>query len=238
MNYHMYLYRTRALMDEVMTAMNNLAGTDGRDLRVKDLRTIVQRRGEFQKRLRDCFYSIIDFWPDILSNDARRFEVSTFISRYRAFRLAARTVADSPGLPAPLADSLPGYIRYLDELDGDMSLILSEFSGVFPHPTRPSLAGIAFSLRFYVPEADDAFYERLILDRLTPSHPLKWLRNKVSAALFARHFGLTDKEMNRAFIFPGQGKPARGIKISSNATAKGDDRYGIAGILERYPYDG
>ena len=85
---------------------------------------------------------------------------------------------------------------------------------------------------------NDAFYERLIIDRLAPSHPLKWHKNKVSAALFAKHFSLTDKEMNRAFIFVGQGKPSRGIKISSNTTAKGDDRYGIAAILERYPYDG
>ena len=225
-------------MDEVMTAMNNLAGTGGLDLSVKDIRTIVQRRGEFQKRLRDCFYSIIDFWPEILSNDARRFEVTIFISRYRAFRLATRTAADSPELSSPLDDSLPGYLRYLDELDGDMSLILSEFTGILPHPSKPNLAGIAFSLRFYVPEADDAFYERLIIDRLAPSHPLKWHKNKVSAALFAKHFSLTDKEMNRAFIFVGQGKPSRAIKISSNATAKGDDRYGIAAILERYPYDG
>lgn len=225
-------------MDEVMTAMNNLAGTGSRNLGIRDFRTIVQRRGEFQKRLRDCFYSIIDFWPDILSNDARRFEVTTFISRYRAFRLAARTAADLPGLSAPLSDSLLRYIRYLDELDRDMSLILSEFSGISPHPSRPDLTGIAHSLRFYVPEADDAFYERLIIDRLAPSRPLKWHKNKVSASLFARHFGLTDKEMNRAFIFVVQGKPSRGIKISSNATAKGDDRYGIAAILGKYPYEG
>ena len=225
-------------MDEVMTAMNNLAGTEGRDLSAKDLRTIVQRRGEFQKRLRDCFYFIIDFWPDILSNDARRFEVKTFISRYRAFRLAVQTAAYSQELPVPLDDSLPRYLRYLDELNDDMSLILSEFSGVFPHPSRPNLAGIAFSLRFYVPEADDAFYERLIIDRLAPSHPLKWYKNKVSAALFAKHFCLTDQEMNRAFIFISQGKPNRGIKISSNVTAKGDDRYGIAAILKQYPYEG
>ena len=58
MNYHQHLYRTRALMDEVMTAMNNLAGTGGRNLGNRDFRTIVQRRGEFQKRLRDCFYDM------------------------------------------------------------------------------------------------------------------------------------------------------------------------------------
>lgn len=48
MNYHQHLYRTRALMDEVMTAMNNLAGTGGRNLGIRDFRTIVQRRGEFE----------------------------------------------------------------------------------------------------------------------------------------------------------------------------------------------
>lgn len=225
-------------MDEVMAAMNNLAGTGRRYINDKDLRTVVQRRGEFQKRLRDSFYDIIDIWPDIKSNEARRFEISKFISRYRAFRLAIRTAADSPDISAPLNDSLPRYVRFLDELEDDMLLILSDFPGITPHSSRPSLAGIAHSLRFYVPEADDSFYERLIIDRLAPSYPLKWYRNKVSASLFARHFGLTDKEMNRAFIFPALGKPSRGIKISSNATAKGDDRYGIAAILERYPYEG
>ena len=49
--------------------------------------------------------------------------------------------------------------------------------------------------RASMPEADDTFYERLIIDRLAPSYPLKWYRNKVSASLFARHFGLTDKDI-------------------------------------------
>ena len=45
--------------------MNNLAGTGFRDISAKDIHTIVYRRGgEFQKRLRDCFYDIIDIWPD------------------------------------------------------------------------------------------------------------------------------------------------------------------------------
>ena len=93
-------------MDEVMTAMNNLAGTDGRDPSARDIRTIVQRRGEFQNRLRECFYNIIDIWPDIQSNEARRYEVSTFISRYRSFRMAVQTAADSPGFTVPLCEAL------------------------------------------------------------------------------------------------------------------------------------
>lgn len=50
----------------MVTAMNNLAGTGFRDISAKDIHTIVYRRGggEFQKRLRDCFYDIIDIWPD------------------------------------------------------------------------------------------------------------------------------------------------------------------------------
>lgn len=65
----------------MVTAMNNLAGTGFRDISAKDIHTIVYRRGEFQKRLRDCFYDIIDIWPDVLSNNALKYEISTFISR-------------------------------------------------------------------------------------------------------------------------------------------------------------
>ena len=223
-------------MDEVMAAMNNLAGTDGCNLGLRDIRTIVQRRGEFQKRLRDSFYEIIDIWPEILSNEARRFEVSTFISRYRAFRLAVRTVAESPGLTPPLDESLARYIKYLNELDADLTLILAEFSGTLPRPANPNLTGIARSLRFYVQEADDEFYERLIIDHLPPDRPLKWRRGKAGAALFAKHFGLTDAEMNRAFIFSSHKKNYTGLKISSNVAPKGNDRYGIADILKKYPY--
>ena len=236
MNYHQRLYRTRALMDEVMTAMNNLAGTGGRALSAKDFRTIVQRRGEFQKRLRDCFYSIIDHWPDILSNDARRFEVSAFLSRYRSFRLAAQTAADVVDPLIQPGETLLSYLSYLDELDNDMSLILKEFSCVAPHSSRHRLSGIARDLRFYVQEADDEFYERLIIDRLTPSRPLKWQGSKVAATLFALHFQLTDSEMNRTFVFLSHGKTYHGLKISSNVATKGDDKHGISAILKRYPF--
>jgi len=234
MNYHQRLYRTRALMDEVMTAMNNLAGPGGHDLCVKDIRTIVQRRGEFQNRLRECFYNIIDLWPDIPSNEARRFEVSTFISRYRSFRLAVRA-ADSPGLTEPLCESLRRYSDYLKELDEDMTVILGEFSGSLPCQAKPSLTGIAESLRRFVEDVDDEFFERLIFFHQAPSRPLKWRGSKVAAALFAKHFGLTDSEMNKAFVFPYRGKTYTGLKISSYTTDKGDDRYGIKTILMRYP---
>ena len=236
MNYHQRLYRTRALMDEVMTAMNNLAGTGGRALSAKDYRTIVQRRGEFQKRLRDCFYNIIDYWPDIQSNDARRFEVSAFLSRYRSFRLAARTAADEMAPQDPLVEILHRYLCYLDELDNDMSFILKEFSCVVPNSSRHRLSGIARDLRFYVQEADDEFYERLIIDRLTPSRPLKWQGSKVAATLFALHFQLTDSEMNRSFVFLSHGKTYHGLKISSNVATKGDDKHGISEILKKYPF--
>ena len=237
MNYHQHLYRTRALMDEVMTAMNGLADSSGGcNLSVKDLRIIVHRRGEFQKRLRDCFYEMIDDWPDILSNEARRFEASRFISRYRTLRLAIRNAAELPRLLPPLSETLPLYIQYLNELDEDISLILKEFSDSAPHSARTNLTGIARSLRYYVQEADDEFYERLIIDRLTPSRPLSWHGSKVAATLFAKHFGLTDSEMNRTFIFPSHGKTYHELKISSNVATKGDDKYGIAEILRRYPY--
>ena len=227
----------RALVNEVVKAMDRLAASGGRDLNASDIHLIVHRRGEFQKRLRDCFYDIIDDWPDIKSNEARRFEVSVFLSRYRTFRLAARAAADYPVLLPPLGEALFRYVKYLDELDGDMAVILAEFAGtLFPRPVRQGLSGIARSLRYYVQEADDEFYERLILDRLTPSRPLKWRGTKVAATLFARHFGLTDSEMNRTFIFPGHGKTYRGLKMSSNVATKGDDRQGIAAILKEYPY--
>ena len=236
MNYHQHLYRTRALMDEVMTAMNNLAGTGSRNLGIRDFRTIVQRRGEFQKRLRDCFYDIADLWLDIKPNEALRFEVSTFLSRYRAFRLAARTAADMPEIAPQLKESLRNYSEYLNELDRDMEVILKEFFITIPIPARPSLAGIANSLRIYVPDADDEFYERLIFDHRTPSRPLKWQKSKVAATLFAVHFGLTDSLMNRSFLFPSRGPSYHGLKISSNIATKGDDRNGIAAILGLYPY--
>ena len=236
MNYHQHLYRTRALMDEVMTAMNNLAGTGGHDISVGDIRTIVQRRGEFQKRLRDCFYDISDRWLDIQPNDVLRFEVSVFLSRYRAFRLAARSAADLSGLTLQLDESLHKYTKYLDELDRDMEVILKEFFNTFPAPARASLTGIANSLRIYVPDADDEFYERLIVEHRTPSRPLKWQKSKVAATLFAIHFGLTDSLMNSAFIFPNHGRVYHGLKISSNVATKGDDRNGIAAILKQYPY--
>ena len=237
MNYHQRLYRTRALMDEVMTAMNNLAGSGGYDISFKDVRTIVQRRGEFQNRLRECFYNIIDLWPDITSNEARRFEVSTFISKYRSFRLAVRA-ADSPGLTEPLCETLRRYIDYLKELDDDMIVILGEFSASLPCQVKPSLTGIAESLRHFVEDVDDEFYERLIFYHQTPLRPLKWRGSKVAAALFAKHFGLTDSEMNKAFVFPYRGKTYTGLKISSYATAKGDDRHGIQTILMQYPKKG
>lgn len=223
-------------MDEVMTAMNNLAGTGGRDISVGDIRTIVQRRGEFQKRLRDCFYDISDRWLDIQPNEVLRFEVSIFLSRYRAFRLAARTAADNPRLTPQLDESLHNYIRYLDELEQDMEIILKEFFNTIPTPARTSFAGIADSLRIYVPDADDEFYMRLITNHRSPSRPLRWQKSKVAATLFAIHFGLTDSLMNRAFIFPSQGRVYRGLKISSNVATKGDDRNGIAAILRKYPY--
>ena len=225
-------------MDEVMTAMNNLAGTDGRDPSARDIRTIVQRRGEFQNRLRECFYNIIDIWPDILSNEARRFEISNFLSRYRSFRLAVRTAAEFTGLAPPFDDALPRYVRFLNELDSDMTVILTEFNDTIPTPARPDLSGIARSLRYYVQEADDEFYERLIIDRLAPARPLGWRGSKVAATLFATHFCLTDSEMNRAFIFPSHGKTYHGLKRSSNVATKGDDRHGIANILKKYPYQG
>ena len=236
MNYHQHLYRTRALMDEVKTAMNNLAGTGILGLSDNDIRTIVQRRGEFQKRLRDCFYDISDRWLDILPNEPLRFEVSTFLSKYRAFRLAARTAADLSELTPQLEESIRNYTKYLDELDQDMSIILKEFFSITPSSTRVSLVGIANSLRIYVPDADDEFYERLILEHRTPSRPLKWQKSKVAATLFAIHFGLTDSLMNSAFIFPSKGRVYHGLKISSNVATKGDDRNGIAAILRQYPY--
>jgi len=219
----------------MVTAMNNLAGTGFRDNSAKDIHTIVYRRGEFQKRLRDCFYDIIDIWPDVLSNNALKYEISSFVSRYRAFRLTARTVADSTGLPPPLCETLPRYILFLKELDEDMCIILHEFSGEPVRELRPSLSGIARSLRFYVKNVDDEFYERLIIDRLPPSRPLKWCGTKVAATLFAEHFGLTDAEMNRAFLFPSHGRTYRGLKRSSNVATKGDDKNGIADILKKYP---
>ncbi len=238
MNYHQYLYRTRALMDEVVKAMNNLAGSGSSALGTIDIRTITQRRGEFQLRLRECFYRIIDLWPEILANEARRFEVSRFISKYRAIRLAIRNAALQNALKPPFDTILPRYIQFLRELDEDMSLILKEFSDTVPPPQRMSLTGIAGSLRYYVQEADDEFYERLIIDRLTPAKPLNWHGTKVAATLFAKHFGLTDSEMNRTFIFPSHGKTYHGLKISSNIATKGDDKNGIVAILERYPYPG
>lgn len=223
-------------MDEVMTAMNNLAGTGGRDISVADIRTIVQRRGEFQKRLRDCFYDISDRWLDIQPNEALRFEVSIFLSRYRAFRLAARAAADLSGVIHQLDEALQNFKKYLDELDQDMEVILKEFFNTTPAPAKASLAGIANSLRIYVPDADDEFYERLIIEHLTPSRPLKWQESKVAATLFAIHFGLTDSLMNRAFTFPSRGRVYHGLKISSNVATKGDDRNGIVAILKQYPY--
>ena len=225
-------------MDEVATAMGNLAGMEDNGFNSGDIHAIVQRRGEFQNRLRESFYRIIDLWPEILSNEARRFEVARFISRYRSFRLSVRTAADIPELPPPLDEAIPRYGLFLDELDIDMSVILKEFSSSFPASPRPDLRGIARSLRFYVQEADDEFYERLIVDRVYPSRPLRWRGPKVAATLFARHFCLTDSEMNRTFVFPSHGRTYRGLKLSSNVTTKGDDRHGIAAILSRYPYPG
>lgn len=225
-------------MDEVTSALNHLAGTDGRNLSEKDIRTIVKRRGEFQKRLRDCFYLIIDLWPDILSNEARRFEISRFISRYRSIRHSIRNAVYQSALQPPFEAVLLQYIRYLSELDEDMSVILNEFLDTVPRSVRASLTGIARSLRYYVQEADDEFYERLIIDRLTPSRPLSWRGTKVAATLFAKHFGLTDSEMNRTFIFQSRGKTYHGLKISSNIATKGDDKNGIVAILARYPYSG
>ncbi len=221
-----------------MTAINNLAGTDSRDPSDKDVRTIVQRRGEFQNRLRECFYNIIDIWPDIQSNEARRYEVSTFLSRYRSFRLAVQTAADSPGLTVPLSEALRKYVRYLNELDTDMAFVLAAFSGSLPRLEKTGLAGISQSLCHFVKDVDDEFYERLIIYHQSPARPLRWHGSKVAAALFARHFGLTDSVMNRTFIFPSHAKVYTGLKISSNIATKGDDRYGITAILNNYPYPG
>ncbi len=222
----------------MVTAMNNLAGNDGLGLSVKDVRTIVHRRGEFQQRLRECFYDIIDIWPDVLTNEARRYEISNFLSRYRSVRLAIREAAESPALVPPLGDALLRYVRFLNELDSDMTIILDELHEALPRPARTDLSGIARSLRIYVQEADDEFYQRLILDRLSPARPLSWRGTKVAATLFATHFGLTDSEMNRAFIFPSHGKTYHGLKRSSNVATKGDDKHGIAGILKKYPFVG
>ena len=121
----------------MVTAMNNLAGNDGLGLSVKDVRTIVHRRGEFQQRLRECFYDIIDIWPDVLTNEARRYEISNFLSRYRSVRLAIREAAESPALVPPLGDALLRYVRFLNELDSDMTIILDELH----EATFPGLPG-------------------------------------------------------------------------------------------------
>ena len=235
MNYHQRLYRTRALLDEVTAVMNTLASRELRSISDLDIHTIVYRRGEFQHRLRECFYNIIDHWPDILINEARRFELSNFLSRYRSFRHSIRVVVEEPGLPTILSDAVKFYIHYLEELDVDMAIILAEFQDAIPEKSRPSLKGIARRLRYYVEEADDEFYERLILEHRSPSRALRWKGSKVAATLFARHFGLTDSEMNRAFVFSSHGKAYRGLKISSNIATKGDDRHGISAILKDYP---
>lgn len=252
MNHHKWLYRTRLIMTEVQSAMQNLADFIEKDGArptlfydgIKDAMTISLRKEEFQSKLRDCFYSIIDLWPEILINDARRYEISVFISRYRTIR---HTIEDLTAIvkanPVPSERLYGGtqiilsYHEYIQELDSDMALILKEFADTSSvlATDLPRLSGIARRLNYYVHDTDDEFFERLILDHRTPSLPLKWHGSKVAAGLFARHFSLTDSEMNRAFIFNSHGKSYRGLKISSDIATKGDDRHSILSILKDYP---
>ena len=229
MNHHKWLYRTRSVMNEVQTSMNNLADYITKSNATPtlfydghvDINIITRRRGELQTRLRECLYSIIDLWPEILSNEARRYEIGNFLSRYRTFRHALHDLYEaSTEHPAitktalPLTEIASRYRDYILELDEDMALILKEFSD-YSHigsANRPDLSGIARRLGFYIKDTDEEFYERLIIDRHLPAKPLKWHGSKVASGLFARHFALTDSEMNRAFVFNSHGRTYRGLK--------------------------
>lgn len=96
--------------------------------------------------------------------------------------------------------------------------------------------GMAVAFRDFFLGVTDTQLENLIIFHKPFSVKAVWLGERVEAALFARFFGLTAKDMNHSFVIYGHNGFHRDLNLSSELPKSRNTEYAINAPLEMYKH--
>lgn len=186
-----------------------------------------------------------EHWNEIIVNDILESELKEFLDAMKAFEKKARQFDDEY-----LAHEASALTMFQDMWIARMYLVLmirqkrdyaeilrkaDDYLFVETSAARP-FRGMAREFRRWFVGVTDSDLEKLILFHIPLPVQAKWLKNRNTAVIFAKAFGLTAAEMNESFIFPGKRTPHRDLNLTNDAPSKPMQTYPIWDSIQLFKH--